>query len=544
MNANLVFLNGTVITVDEHLPRAQAVAVFGNRIAAVGGSEEVRKWVGTRTWVIDLNGRTLLPGFNDAHNHMLMFGQTLTQINAARVGSVDALVVEVAARAREMGMRNEGEWILGWGYDDTRLAEGRHPTRWDLDPVSGGHPVMITRTCGHIAAANSRALELAGIDRTTPDPPGGSIDRDPVTGEPTGVLRENAKALVERVLPRPTRERLVDALRQANEVYVREGITSQQDLGTGNLTLAEELGAWQEARRQGLLQVRSSVAIRYLRDFHEELIPPELFETGLLSGFGDDRLRIGPIKYFMDGGIGGATAYLSEPYLNDSSTRGILCLDQETVDRLVEEAHRLGYQLAVHAIGDEAVKMIVAAYERALNRYPRRDHRHRIEHTALTPPGLELKLKALGLIPVPQSPFLYHLGDTWFRNIGPDRMEWAFPLRRWLDAGLTVPLSSDRPVVYSTPLANIAAAVNRTSRGGLCLNPEHRISVEEAIRMQTLDAAYASFEEDRKGSVTVGKLADFVVLEADPTRVPPHEIQDIPVAMTVIDGEVVYTGDS
>lgn len=537
MHADLVFINGNVITVDAGRPRAEAVAVVRDRIAAVGTVDEIRPWIDSRTQVVDLQGRTLIPGFNDAHNHMLMFGQVLTYINGGVLPSVGALVEQVAARVRDV---RPGEWIRGWGYDDTRLEEKRHPNRWDLDPVSRDHPVVITRTCGHIAVANSRALALAGIGLETPDPPGGQIDRDPATGEPSGVLRENAMALVERAMPRPTRTNLVEAIRKANAAYVREGITSQQDMGTGNLTLLEELGAWQEARASGALQVRSCVAIRYLRDFDEELRPPALMATGLLSGFGDDRLRLGPLKYFMDGGIGGATAYLSRPYHHDPSTRGILCLDQPTIDTLVEEAHVAGYQIAVHAIGDEAVAMIVRSLERALALHSRPDHRHRIEHCALTPAGLETRLKALGVVPVPQPPLLYHLGDAWMRNLGPERIEWAFPLRRWLKAGLRVPLSSDRPVVYSSPLANIAAAVGRTARSGRQLSPEQGITVEEAIRMHTLDAAYTTFEEEHKGSVTPGKLADFAILATDPTRVPWPEIPSIPVEMTVIGGEIVY----
>lgn len=523
-------VNGTILTMDSTQPEVEAFGVIGDRIVAVGSLAEVEAALPRGARRLDLAGATCLPGFNEAHNHMINFGLVLAQVNC-RYPAVRSIEEIVAAFAERASQTPPGTWVRGRGYDDNVLAEHRHPTRWDLDRASTTHPLVLVHSSGHMLVANTRALELAGITRETPDPPGGHIARDE-HGEPTGLLQENAMDLIERVVPPPTVDEMVEALRRCSEAYAAAGITSSQDAGLDD---PKQVEAFQRAVERGALQLRTSIMIR-----HQLL--PHLLGLGIKQGFGDERLRIGPVKLFADGSLIGRTAAVSRPFLDDPrpDNRGITIWTPEELDELVWQAHAAGFQVATHAIGDRAIEMVLDAYERALARLPRADHRHRIEHCGVLRPDLIERIARLGVLVVSQPIFIAEYGDGFIRHLGLERIQLTYPFRSLLEAGIRLVFSTDCPVSSYQPLRCIQAAVLERTASGRSYALEEAITVEEALPLYTVNGAYASFEERRKGQLRPGMLADFVVLARDPRRVPPEELADVPVLRTVIGGRTVY----
>jgi predicted amidohydrolase YtcJ len=532
MPADLIFLNGTVITIDDDQPTAEAVAVLGNRIARVGSSAEMRDEVGSTTRVVDLEGRTLLPGFNDNHTHPISYGLGLSLIDA-RPGTVPSLTaLQEAFRAAAMTTSTtiRDGWLLARGYDDSRLDVRRHPTRQELDDVTGGRPAFLTRTCGHLGVANSAALARAGITRTTPDPEGGQIDRDE-RGEPTGLLRETAMHLVHEQIPRSTRAESKDALRAAGERFLAFGITS---VGEARIRTSDEFAAYQELLAAGELPVR--VFTMMLID---DTLDP-LSRLGMRTGWGDAWLRIGPAKLFQDGSGGGRTAAMTTDYVNDPGNRGITIYDQDGLNERFSRAHAAGFQLAAHAIGDRAITMILDAYEDALTKTPKADHRFRIEHCGMCTPEIIDRMVRLEIIAVPQPSFIYELGDSYIRNFTSEQLACSYPSRTWFDRGIVAVGSSDVPVVDCDVLVNLRSAITRLTQTEQRMGPGQGVTIEEALQMFTINGAYASFEEGIKGTITPGKLADLVVLSGDPRAIPPEDLPSLSVEMTVIDGRVAY----
>ncbi len=522
--------NGTILTMDPAQPTVEAFGVIDERIVATGSITDVEAALPRGYRRLDLAGATCLPGFNEAHNHMINFGIVLGQINCRypAVRSIEEIVQRFAERASQT---EPGHWIRGRGYDDNVLAEHRHPTRSDLDRASTVHPLVLTHSSGHMLVANSLALQLAGVTRETPDPPGGHIVRDE-HGEPTGLLQENAMELVERVIPAPTLDDMVEALRRCNDAYVAAGITSSQDAGSDHPLQVE---AYQRAVERGVLKLRTSMMIR-----HQLL--PHLLGLGIKQGFGDDRLRIGPVKLFADGSLIGRTAAVSRPFLNDPrpDNYGITIWTQEELDELVWQAHAAGFQVATHAIGDRAIEMVLDAYERALARLPRPDHRHRIEHCGVLRPDLIDRIARLGVLVVSQPIFIAEYGDGFIRHLGLERIQLTYPFRSLLDAGIRLVFSTDCPVSAYQPLRCIQAAVLERTASGRSYALEEAITVEEALPLYTVNGAYATFEEHRKGMLRPGMLADFVVLERDPRTADPEELAELRVLRTVIGGKTVY----
>jgi predicted amidohydrolase YtcJ len=534
MPADVVFLNGPIVTVDERHPTAEAVAVRGDRIARVGIRDEVTDEIGPATRVVDLAGRALLPGLNDNHTHPLSYGQALGQIDAGPAAVRRLADLQTAFRragsgpADGMGVR--GEWLLARGYDDSRLDIGRHPTRYELDEATGGRPAYLVRTCGHLAVANSAALTRAGINRQTPDPVGGKIDRDE-HGEPTGLLRETALELIRRLLPAPTVADYVSYLRLAGERFRAYGITSVGEAGIGS---SDQFAAYERLARAGELPVRA---------FTMMLIDPTLEaleRTGLRTGFGDEWLRIGPAKLLQDGSGGGRTAAITGEYRNDPGNSGIAIYDQSGLDDRFARAHAAGFQLAAHGIGDRAIEMLLDAYERVLTDAPKADARPRIEHCGICTPRILDRMERLGVIAVPQPSFIYYLGDSYVANFTPEQLALSYPGRAWFDRGIVAAGSSDVPVVTCNPFVNLRSAVTRLTQDGQFMGPDQSVTVDEAIKMFTFNGAYASFEEGIKGSIAEGKLADLVVLDRDPRTVVPDELHTLRAEMTVLGGRVVY----
>jgi predicted amidohydrolase YtcJ len=534
MAADIVFVNGTVIPIDPAVAaaRPEAVAVHGNTVSAVGTNAEMRSLAGPTTRVVDLSGRALLPGINDNHTHPMSYGESLGQIDATpdAAPTLGHLQRAFAAARESGGVGRRGDWLLGRGYDDIRLDVQRHPTRWDLDQATGDRPALLVRTCGHLAVANSAALRLAGIDDSRLDPTGGQIDRNDA-GEPTGVLRERAIALVREHIPAPTKAEIKTNLRAAGARFLRYGITS---VGEASIRTSTEFAAYEELARDGELPMRT-FTMMLIDDTLDALA-----SVGLMTGFGDARLRIGPAKLFQDGSGGGRTAAMSTDYRNDPGNRGITIYDQEGLDERFARAHAAGFQLAAHAIGDRAIKMIVTAYERAHARIPRTDTRPRIEHCGLCTPELLDRMVKLGAVAIPQPAFAYYLGDSYIRNFSAEQLALAYPARAWIDRGIVAAGSSDVPVVPCDPWINIRAAVTRGTRDGQVMGPEQKVTIDEALVMFTQNGAYCSFEENLKGSITPGKLADLIVVDRDPRTVAPMDLNTIRTEMTILDGRIVY----
>lgn len=530
----LALVHGNVLTMDEDNPRAQAVLVQGDKIVAVGSDEEITSQIDADTEVIDLKGKTLLPGFIDCHAHPMHYGLALTQVDCRTppVGSIKELIEKISQAAKG---KIKDKWIIGSGYDDFRLKEKRHPNRWDLDKASTSNPVFITRICGHISVANSVALKLAKIMKDTENPQGGQIDRDPETREPTGVLREMARGLVSEIIPPPTVEKLREAINKAAQHFLARGVTSVTDAG---VRTAAEAKAYQEAiQKDGMsLRVNMMYSINLL---------PQLEELGISTGSGDERLRVGAIKMALDGSMSGRTAAVSRPFKDDSENMGILYYSQDELEEKVFRAHKAGFQVGIHAIGDRAISAVLDAYEAAIRKLPMKDHRHRIEHCGICSSTIVSRLKKLGVIPIPQPIFLYGEGESYRAGLDDERVSWSYPLKAFLKEGIPVPMSSDCPATAGTelisPLLGIYVAVTRKTDEGKDIGPEQRISVKDALRAYTINSAYAEFDEKRKGSIEIGKFADFVVLSDDPCHVESETIKDIEVELTIVGGKIVYT---
>jgi len=513
-DADLILKNARVITVDPSQPAAEMVAVTGDKISLVADNGSLESVSGRNTRVIDCAGRTLVPGFNDAHCHIFSFliKQLSVDLSPQAVKSISDIKEAVRRRAQETPA---GEWITGSDYNEFYLAEGRHPNRWDIDEVAPNHPVVLAHRSLHGCVVNSRALALAGITGRTEEPPGARIDRDLESGEPTGLLYEMLGFIRSRVMPLLSDEELDKCIRLADKHYLEMGITSLQDA-----TVSNDVSRWRlfsRFKETGKLKSRLSVmgGIENL---------PQFAEAGLITGSGDNNLR-----------LGGAKVILTE-------APGRLYPSQEELNRQVLEAHRAGWQVAIHAIQPSTVEAAVIALEYAQKELPKSGARHRIEHCSECPPELLERLKKLDVVIVTQPPFVYYSGERYLATLPPERQQWLYRIGSFLGSGLVTAASSDSPMVPDSPLVGIYAAVNRLSGLGQPILPGERISAEQGLEMYTQNAAYASFEEDIKGSITPGKLADMVVLSDDPTRVHPEQIKDIKVEMTILGGEVVWEG--
>ena len=533
-----IWLNGTIVTMEGD-QTAQAVAVLDDNIVAVGTDAEVGPLAGSQTRMVDLQGRTMTPGFYAAHDHFPGSGRvavTQVDLNSPPIGAIenmDELVAALGDRARDLP---EGQWISGRGYDDTLLAEQRHPTRADLDRASTTHPIYISHTSGHLGVANSLALELAGITRNTPNPEGGVVRKDPDTGEPDGVFEESG-GMVSRLVPPPTPDQTMESYRVAVQDYVEDGVTTAVIAGGGRGTLA----GLQRARDAGILTFR--IITMMSRGSPGQ---PTAAETGgIISGFGDTHLKVGAIKIIQDGSNQGYTGYFTEPYhtpfKGDPDYRGYPRRSRDDLVTMVKELHEAGYQIAIHANGDAAIDDVLYAFREAQREFPRRDARHRIEHCQMVRRDQLDAIAELNLSPSFFVGHVYYWGDR-HRDIfmGPDRAAGISALRSSIDRGIRFTVHDDTPVTPVNPLQLVWVGVNRLTKSNQVLGPDERITPLEALRTVTIDAAWQNFEEDIKGSIAPGKLADFVVLSDNPLTVNPTEIRDITVLETIVGGKTVY----
>ena len=529
--ADLVLRNGKIWTVNEKQPEAEAVAVLGNRIIAVGSNLEIRKFIGKQTRIIDLQNRRVVPGFNDAHVHFFNGGAGLASVQLRDAKTQDEFKNRIAAFAAKIP---SGRWILEGNWDHENWSPANLPTRKLIDAVTQNNPVFVQRLDGHMALANSAALKLAGITKATPDPAGGLVVRD-ANGEPTGVLKDAAMNLVYRVIPDPSAVEITDAVQAAMQYAAENGVTSVQDMSAS----PDVLRVYQQ------LLTRNELTVRIYA--HQALARWQLLSmVGVRAAFGGNKLKIGGLKGFADGSLGSTTAWLFAPYLDAPNTSGLASdelVDEKSMRDRILGADRAGLQIAIHAIGDKANSKILSLFAEAEKQNGARDRRFRIEH-AQHLRSEEIAAFAAQKVIASMQP--YHAIDDgrWAENrIGADRAKGTYAFRSLLDAGVVLAFGSDWFVAPMEPLMGIYAAVTRRTLDGKRPNgwiPEQKISVAEAIRAYTMGSAYASFDENEKGSITVGKLADFAVLSADILRINPAAIDKKKVVMTIFDGKVIF----
>ena len=536
--AELVILNANIITVDDENPRAEALAVSGGKFVAIGSTKDIGELVGKDTKVIDAEGKTITPGFIDAHTHPMPSYPFFPMMHVVDLGPDKASTMDevVALLSEKANATPKGSLIMGAKYQDTKL--GRHPTRLDLDKASTEHPIVILHSSGHMGVANSLALEIAHITSDTPDPPGGAFDRDE-NGQPNGIGRESAAQMVMMKMPPrpPTTEEALGEIWYFTRNCVSKGITSVADAKANPALIALYQNAI-EANRVNGVRVYMMIEDEYLND---------LKKLKLRTGFGDDHLKIGAIKIYHGNSLSGRTCWLNEPYdmvnpeTGENDYFGIPPeRSQEELDELVFSAHKAGFHCAIHSNGDREIGMVLEAYKKALEKLPRENHRHRIEHCSVATPAILDKIKELGVVLVLHS-YIYEHGDK-MQAYGEGRWGVMHPNRSAIELGIPVAGSSDFPVSTADPLLRIQSMVTRQTAEGKVYGPEQKVTVEQAIRIWTLGGAYASFEDDNKGSIEIGKLADFIILSDNPTKIPPDTIKGIRVEKTIIGGKVVFEG--
>lgn len=522
-------LIGTIYTMDDSQPVAQAMVWRDERILAVGEAEDLSaRYPAAKR--LDARGFAVVPGFNDCHCHILAYGLDLSAANLApeHAPDIPSLVERLRRWAHE---HPESAWITGSFYDQNRMAERRHPTRYELDMVSTEKPVFIEHVSKHGGVANSVALRLASITRETPDPPGGTIVRDE-QGEPTGVLLESAVDLVTRHQPPLTHAQRVKAIHLAAQAMAEKGITSAADASTGWGDLQGEVVAYAQAVNEGApLRVTLMILASALCQNGQWLRPQDV-RTGC------DGVRVGIAKLFADGALTTRTAALKEPFV-DTGTTGILMHSHEELRDYVLGAHQVGWQIATHAIGDRAIETVLSLYEKAMEVYPRADVRHRVEHCMLLDDGLIARLHALGAVAVIQPEFIARLGDAYRYGLGEERAGRLNRVKSLLEAGVPVAFSSDCPVVPGAPLDGIRAAMERRTPLGVVLNESERVDAMTAVRLYTRGSACAVHDEADTGTLSVGKRADFVLLGRDPASIPVDEWEEMRIVATVFGGRVV-----
>ncbi len=535
----LITKNGASVSVKGMaLQRAQAIAVTGERIVAVGTNEEIQKFNGKRTEVIDLGGHFVMPGFNDAHIHLAAGGMEKLNVDLVGVKSLAEMQQRIAERAKTTPA---GEWIVGEGWDHTMWPGQKLPTRQDLDAVTGNHPAVFGRVDGHISVANSAALQKAGITKNSPDPSGGKIDRDD-SGEPTGILREKARGAVDQVIPPPTPAKRREAIQLALADAARYGLTSIQDYSQW-----EDFLVYEDLEREGKLSVRISEWL----SFTDPL--PVLQEHRAHHPQTDTMLRTGMLKGFMDGSLGSRTAALLAPYTDDPKNSGLPQFEQAQLNQMTRERVAAGFQIGFHAIGDRGVEMALQAFaaaagdirEKELRAAPSRaqvdDFRFRIEHAQVTAPDQFARFHQLGVIASMQPNHLLTDMNWAESRIGPERAKTSYAWQQFLQSEVRLPFGTDYPVEPLTPFRGLYAAVTRENEAGTkSYFPEQKLTIEEAIVSYTTDSAFAEFAERDKGRLQPGLLADFVVLDRDITKIPAHNILGTKVLRTVVGGKTVY----
>jgi hypothetical protein len=529
--ADLIITNAKVWTGDAANPSAQAVAVLGDRIVAVGSKSDVEAWHGSATRVIDAAGKLLVPGFDDAHVHFVSGGSQLANVQLNDATSAQEFAKRIADQVKKTP---KGEWVLGGDWDETKWTPAQLPTKELIDPISGETPVFVSRYDGHMGLANSAALRLAGVTAQTPDPPGGVVVRD-AQGNPTGALKDAATDFVFKVIPSPSHARLMEAVKRALAHAASLGVTSVQDMNPDY----EDIAVYAELRQRGELTTRIYAA-PLITQVDDQV------KIGIRHAFGDSYLRIGALKGYADGSLGSGTAYFFEPFLNQGSNRGLLSDEMQPLSKMRDRmmaADAAGLQICTHAIGDQGISTILDLYSEIVKAHGDADRRFRIEHAQHMAAKDFDRFAQLKVIASVQP---YHAIDDgrWAESrIGHDRASRTYAFRTFLDHGVRLAFGTDWDVAPLNPMFGLYAAVTRATLDGKNPNgwfPEQKLSLTEALTAYTMGSAYAEFQETQKGSITKGKLADMVILDQDLFAIAPEKIRDVKVVETIVGGKVVY----
>ncbi len=528
MDADVLLQNGTILTLDPTSPRAEALAIQTGTVLAVGTRRDLADLRGRQTQVLDLEGGCALPAFTDSHCHLNAYGMAMEEVDCSpRVApTIQTIKERIAAAARSA---RPGEWVQARGYDDTQLYPPHHPTRWDLDESAPLVPVILRRRCGHVCTVNSLVLQMAGITASGPDVPGGTIDRDE-RGAPTGVLRERAQQLARDLIPPPDVETLKRAILRAAEAYLQEGFCAVHDAGGARM---EELKAYRELADEGRLPLRVALMVREPWIAH-------CIGAGIATGFGTQWVKVGACKIFADGGIGPRTAAVSSPYRGEPENFGVPWYSEEELTSYAVRAARAGFAVAIHAIGDEAIRMAINALARAIDEGGILHYPHRIEHCVLPSSDDIGRMRRLGIAAAVQPTFLYALGDSWLNALAPRLAERCYPLRSMHEAGLLLTGGSDCPVVPSHPLRGIQTLIARQTQSGVAIAPREALDREVALRLFTDLPSRLMREQFTRGRLTPGMAADIVVLSGDPLQVPIDRIADMQVRATITGGQLRY----
>lgn len=534
--ADLALINGKIITVDEKFSIFEAVSVKDGKIQHVGTTDEVKKLTGPETKIVDLEGKTVMPGLFDSHIHIPGTGSALMMINCRTppMYSIEDMKKAVAEKVKES---KPGEWVIGRGWDQAKLKEQRNPSRWDLDEVSPDNPVILTRTCGHLLVANSKALEIAGITKDTPNPVGGQIVKNK-EGEPTGMFEETAMNLVRQHVPEDGIPEFMAQIKAAYDALNEVGITSVIDPGTSE----DQMVAYQLLKEQGLVTVRTNMMLRAVQGNEPiEKSVKRVENFPMITGYGDELLKHQGLKIFVDGGLGGRTALLREHYENDPDDYGLLTIPEENLQKLVDAANKRGMLCGIHCCGGKAMDVVLEAYKKTDKIKPIKGRGFYLIH-AYQPSEQNFKdCQELGINVASQPDFLYYLGDSYINSVGLERCKWLKPHRAWLDHGIMTAAGTDSPVTPYPPFPSLWASVARkTEIGKVCLGEDQKVTREEAIRMYTINGAHLTFEQDIKGSLEPGKLADMIILDRDILTCPEDDIKDTVVLETILGGKTVY----
>jgi predicted amidohydrolase YtcJ len=540
MKADVILKNASIKTMDSARPSAEAIAFFRDRILAVGQNQEVMELAGPQTNCLDMTGKTILPGFIDAHEHLSWFAEGYLNLDCSpqRADTIDRLLDIIKQKTLDI---EPGKWIRGVLYDDTKMKDGRVLHRDDLDKAAPETPVIVVHISGHWGIVNSKALACGGLNRNSPDPKGGELGRDASTGRLDGRLYEMAVfnfafeslAVQPTVVPPYPREVRKDAVRKAAAFLNAAGVC-----GVGDALCAPSyITTYHDLLHEGMLSLRINMIVPYqfLANFEN---------VGLTGRWGNSWVGCSGIKIIVDGAIAGRTAAISQGYENDPDDHGLLLIDsQEELDQIIQRIHDLGYQACVHANGDIAINMVLDAIERAQRSNPSIQPRHRIEHCTMIDDKILKRMARLKVMALPFVSYLWQHGEK-LRPFYGARAGRMFAHKSFLEAGIKVASGSDHPVGLHSPLLGIQCMVTRKTAAGETVGPNERISLKEAIRVYTADAAYATFEENRKGMLKPNMLADVVVLEQNPWKVKPEEIASIDVEMTIVGGKIVYRRNS
>jgi predicted amidohydrolase YtcJ len=531
--ADTILINGKIITVDKNDSIVEAVAILDNKFVAVGNTYDIKTLVGPRTEILNLKGKTAMPGIIDSHTHPSSISFKFMEIDCRSppISSITEILEMIKAKADKVGA---GKWIRGVAFNDSKLIEKRHITRWELDSVTPNNPVFILSDTGHQSLANSEAFEIAGITKDTLDPPGGKIERDE-GGIPTGLLYENANGLVRQHIPEYTVEELKAGYNMTVEQLASWGITSTHN-ASGRMN---GIRAYKQLLDEGTKKVRMSLMVSVNKDTPGDVLEG-LILGGIESGFGDNWLKIMSIKIMGDGSGAGGTCCVYKPQNRGPRNHGIWMTTPEEIKRLTLKSHNAGLRVSIHSIGDRGIDIALDAIEKAHKTTPMPDMRHRIEHNSLCGPKQLKRIKELGVTPSSSIGYMYGLGDQYYENFGPERSRWLHPHKTMKEMKIIAGGNSDCPVTYYSPFVQIYAAVTRKTSSGNLVGPEEAISVMDAIRIFTWNGAYLSKDEDKLGSIEPGKLADLIVLDKDILTVDSDDIKEIQVLTTIVDGKIVY----